>query len=275
MKETLHNKPLKVSLYGINLQSVVPIRREPQEQSEMTSQLLFGEYYQVEEVREKWLRIITLFDAYPGWIDSKLFAAIPGADFRQYGSFRPTVLASKLAEIEYELSSSLIISAGSSLPGYDAARKCIVVGGRELTIRPLSGDITLPSSRKLTATAFQFMNVPYLWGGRSTFGMDCSGFVQTVFSIHGIPMPRDASQQVQCGTTVSTAEYAGPGDLAFFGSDQASINHVGIVTEPGEIIHCSGWVRIDKLDKDGIFNRSTQKYTHKLQCIKRISGAIR
>jgi gamma-D-glutamyl-L-lysine dipeptidyl-peptidase len=267
-----HPQPLQ---FGVTLQSIVPMRREPHEQSEMVSQLLFGEYYQVEEVLEKWLKIVTCFDEYRGWIDRKIFKEISESDYCKSNNFQPTVLASKLAEVELPDSTFLMISAGSSLPGYDEVRKILVTQDLEMRIRSLTGEIILPPSQKVAQTALQFRNVPYLWGGRSFFGMDCSGFVQLVFKIHGIALPRDTSKQVTMGEPIIGSDMTIPGDLAFFGRDRETITHVGLVIAPGEIIHCSGWVRIDNLEKKGILDRSSRIYTHKLQALRRIHETIK
>ena len=101
-------------------------------------------------------------------------------------------------------------------------------------------------------------------------GMDCSGFSQVVHRIVGNDLPRDASQQVELGDTISFVEEAQAGDLAFFDNEEGNITHVGICLGGGDIIHASGSVRIDKLDHIGIFNADKGTYSHKLRVIKRI-----
>jgi len=118
--------------------------------------------------------------------------------------------------------------------------------------------------------AQSFLNVPYVWGGRNFYGMDCSGFIQVVFAIKGIDLPRDASQQVNLGHIVSFVEEARAGDIAFFDDEEGNIVHVGMCLGRGEIIHASGRVRMDKFDHQGIFDGEKRRYSHKLRVIKRV-----
>jgi hypothetical protein len=257
--------------YGIAMQSVLPMRREPQEQSEMVSQLLFGETYCVEEIREKWLRITASYDHYPGWIDRKLFREISRHDYAQQISYPPLVLASKIAELQLPDSSAFLIPAGSNLPGYDPSTQSIEVADVKLIVRPVIADIVPATPMQIIQTALGFLNSPYLWGGRSIFGFDCSGFVQVVYKIHGYSLPRDTSLQAESGIEVRNIYEARSGDLAFFVNETGNINHVGIIISHEEIIHCSGWVRIDRLDPKGIINRETGIRTHLLTSLRRPS----
>ena len=121
----------------------------------------------------------------------------------------------------------------------------------------------------IVGTALKYVNAPYLWGGRTVFGIDCSGFTQIIFKMNGIIMPRDAYQQAELGRTVHSIEDAQPGDLAFFENDKGRITHTGIILKDAKIIHSSGKVRIDKIDHKGIFNIERQEYSHKLTKINR------
>jgi cell wall-associated NlpC family hydrolase len=122
----------------------------------------------------------------------------------------------------------------------------------------------------IALTAREFLNVPYLWGGKSFFAVDCSGFTQLVYKVHNVKLPRDASQQVEVGESLTFVEESQPGDLAFFENDEGRIVHVGIMLENQKIIHASGKVRIDTLDSTGIFNKEMNKHTHKLRVIKSV-----
>jgi gamma-D-glutamyl-L-lysine dipeptidyl-peptidase len=271
MTNSLADKNLPAGKTGICMVAFVPVRKAPREKSEMISQLLFGEYYYLEEITDKWLKINTLFDHYTGWIDRKFFREArltKGID-----SEKQPVLYSKIAEIEIQDGSTQLIPAGSSLPYYDQATHEFMIGKQKFRIRPLFGDILLPESQKVFETAVRFINTPYLWGGRSVFGYDCSGFVQTVLKIHGVSIQRETIQQVFAGQEIPALKNAIPGDLAFFCNDEGSIHHVGMVLPDSQIIHCSGWVRVDQLDEDGIFNRERGVYTHRLKEVRRVTGS--
>ncbi|MFW5830834.1 MAG: C40 family peptidase, partial [Prolixibacteraceae bacterium] len=118
--------------------------------------------------------------------------------------------------------------------------------------------------------ALKYFNAPYLWGGRSPFGVDCSGFTQVIYKMIGIKIPRDASQQVKMGTALSFVDEAEPGDLAFFDDEEGNIVHVGILWKRNKIIHASGKVRVDNVDQFGIFNVDLKRYTHKMRVMKKI-----
>jgi cell wall-associated NlpC family hydrolase len=188
------------------------------------------------------------------------------------GSPMQAVLYSKIAEIEMPDGSSQLIPAGSSLPGLNEANGEFLIGNQKFRIKPLGGEILHPASQKVYETARQYLNTPYLWGGRSVFGFDCSGFIQTVHKIHGIQLKRDTNQQVLAGHLIAAMSGAVPGDLAFFCNDEGKVNHVGMVLPDSQIIHCSGWVRIDRLDEKGIFDREQGKYTHRLKEVRRLTG---
>ncbi len=145
------------------------------------------------------------------------------------------------------------------------------IGDVEYSFEGHTSDMGIKKSvEDLKATAYLFLNAPYLWGGRSPFGIDCSGFTQLVYKLNGYQLPRDASQQVELGTPLSFVEEAEPGDLAFFDNPEGKIIHVGIILEENKIIHAHGKVRVDRLDHSGIYNVDRKLHTHKLRVIKKI-----
>lgn len=254
--------------FGICSLSIVPCRKEPSSTSEMVTQLLFGETYEVLEDREDWLSVITSYDRYPCWISAKQHTPLAAKDMQQA---LPAMLSSELIQVVTNKDNQSVfpLTIGAVLP----AMKDHVcrVGESEFLFE---GHVTNPDEKKpvkdLIDTAYLFLNAPYLWGGRSPFGIDCSGFVQLVYKLSGYKLPRDASQQVESGTPLSFVEEAEPGDLAFFDNDLGNIVHVGIVLDNQQIIHASGSVRVDKFDHYGIFHSDTKKYSHMLRVIKKI-----
>ena len=160
-------------------------------------------------------------------------------------------------------------SPGSEIFGLNDDFSCFSIGGKNSTLRDPQSSLLTPHS-SLTETALQFLNVPYLWGGRTDGGIDCSGLVQVVCKIHGIKMPRDAARQAEPGTVVSFFGEARPGDLIFFSGETERISHTGIYLGSGRIIHSSGAVRIDRVDHQGIWREDAGRYTHQLRVIKRV-----
>ena len=256
--------------FGITLHSLVPLRKNPEEQSEMVSQLLFGESYRVLSLEDHWIHITTQYDDYTGWIDRKLHTEISGSSFDQLQTSGPKVLDSLIMSIEKRGAPPQLILAGSTLPGYNRKKNELEIENASYHIRWTFGDFGARGLNTLHKTAGQFLNAPYLWGGRSIIGCDCSGFVQTVFKIHGIALKRDSSQQAEQGEIINSLSTTRLGDLAFFANEEGKVYHVGMILSPEEIVHSSGYVHVDRLDETGIFNLETRQYTHKLFTIRRI-----
>ena len=255
--------------YGIADLSIVPMRSEKSERSEMVSQILFGEVFEILEVDEKWVYVRMLHDRYEGWIDRKMYLEVTEGKYKAEVS----VLATEVFNIvvkDGDYGNKLVVS-GSVFPFFDATTKKMQIGGDTYTLVSKMKDVGIDSLRDLIiGYALMYYNTPYLWGGRSPYGIDCSGLSQIVYRMAGIDLPRDASQQVTLGQNYSFLEEAMPGDLAFFGDETGAITHVGIIWEQNRIIHASGRVRVDKIDHQGIFNEDLKRYTHNLKVIKRI-----
>lgn len=254
--------------FGICTLSIVPCRKEPASTSEMVTQLLFGETYNVVEEKESWISIKTHFDNYPCWISVKQHQPISKSAIESMSS---NILNSELVQIIQNKSNQLAfpITIGATLPNFKNNQSTF--GNHDFSFDGLTSDFKQKKSAEdIKQTAFLFLNAPYLWGGRSPFGIDCSGFTQLIFKLNGHTLPRDASQQVELGTPLSFVEEAEVGDLAFFDNEQGSIVHVGLIIGPNEIIHASGSVRVDRFDHYGIFHSDTKKYSHMLRVIKKV-----
>jgi hypothetical protein len=254
--------------FGVCRLSIVPVRGEAADKAEMVTQLFFGEHYEVLSVSKdkKWLKIQIHFDQYEGWIDAKQhhsiskehFDYINRADFKITTDITTSILYNK---------NPLTIVMGSIIP----------ISGSELFKMEeqfaFNGESKSVGQKRdaefLKITAQKYLNAPYQWGGKSPFGIDCSGFIQMVFKINGYKLYRDASQQIKQGKLIQVKD-AEPGDLAFFKSKEEKITHVGMILADGKIIHASGKVRIDHFNEEGILNSDSKVYSHQLASIRRI-----
>jgi hypothetical protein len=258
--------------YGIANLSIAPLRAEAREQSEQVSQLLFGETVTILEKRKSWYKILTYFDNYEAWVDVKLIKVIDKDTFDKINSGVKTV-SYDLLTVLYKNNEKypVLVPAGSNLPGINSGESNFEIADDIYKIdSPVEG-LNIQNIRdSIVNIAKQYINAPYLWGGRTHFGIDCSGFTQVVYKIHNKNIPRDASQQVKNGKVVNLLFDVQAGDLAFFDNDEGNIIHVGIILPDNKIIHASGKVRIDKLDHQGIYNEELRKYTHNLRVIKNI-----
>jgi len=257
-------------VFGICNLSVVPCRAEPSDKSEMVTQLLFGERFRILEKSTAWVKIKIAFDGYECWIDAKQYLPISGSFFQALEKPK-TVHAVELVQVVSSEKDGLQIPIllGSTLPHFKA--NTFNLEELSFSYEGLTNQNSQQVSRgSIVENAFLYLNSPYLWGGRSPFGIDCSGFTQMVFMLSGLILKRDAYQQAESGETLSFLEEAEEGDLAFFDNAEGRIVHVGILLKNNQIIHASGKVRIDSLDHEGIFNSELQKYTHRLRLLKRI-----
>lgn len=236
---------------GVCSVSVAPVRADKTDKAEIVTEMLYGESADILEVINNWTRIKMHYDGYEGWIDTKQITLVTD-DFL---TKRKTHLVTEPFQSRVMESGKMLLSMGSEV-SFET-----VHAQRGATIR-----------QSIVETAKEFLNVPYLWGGKSFFGVDCSGFTQLVLKVHDIKYPRDAYQQGEVGEPLSFIEEAQPGDLAFFENSEGRIIHVGFMLENNQIIHAHGKVRIDTLDSSGIFNKELNKHTHKLRFIRNILG---
>lgn len=250
--------------YGICNLAIVPMRAEPNERSEMVSQVLFGEAFEIIEWKENWVQIITAFDNYTGWIGRLQFTMLGQQLFAQLKekrprfTYHPVTQAWKIAD-----NSVIYLPIGASL-SFLKGTTCNI-GTERFEIIGHVGEY-----EAVDIVAKSFLNAPYLWGGRTHFGIDCSGFTQAVFRLCcGIDLKRDASLQAEDGQVVNSLSDIKLGDLAFFDNAEGKITHVGIMLNKMQIIHASGKVKIDLLENKGIYSEEQKRYTHKLKVIKR------
>jgi cell wall-associated NlpC family hydrolase len=249
---------------------MIPGRAEPSDRSEMGSQLLLGEHFTIIEVLPKWVKIMHAWDSYICWIGSKQYEAITNEQFIQLEQNKPIMVAD-IAQVmtNTEDKQAIPIVLGSVLPSYtkpafNIGNQCFNYDGAIQNNNPSN------VRNAIVESAYLFLNAPYLWGGKTPFGIDCSGLTQMAYKLNGIKLSRDAYMQAQMGMPLSFIEESRPGDLAFFDNEEGKIIHVGIILQHNKIIHASGKVRIDVLDHHGIFNANTKGYTHKLRVIKNL-----
>ncbi|MDD4921816.1 MAG: C40 family peptidase [Bacteroidales bacterium] len=268
---------------GICAVPLLPLRSEPSERSEMISQILFGELFEVLEEKDSWSRIRNHSDGYTGWCTKKMLQLLPTALVEKLKAMQPVITRDLLSPCvrQGEKEPQLYIPAGSRLyfsghqaelfPLYRTRQKAV---NPEIEYWFIPSDSIVSSisdiTQSLVRSAGLFLNAPYLWGGKSVLGVDCSGLVQLVYSMCGFFLPRDAKDQALLGEHILTLSEARPGDLAFFTNAEGKVIHVGMMLEDSRIIHASGDVHIDPVDSTGIYSETLGLYTHQLFFIRRL-----
>ena len=253
---------------GVCRLAIVPVRSYPSEESEMVTQLLFRDHYTVLESMNagRWLKIEIHFDEYLGWIDIKQHYSISDAYFKHLNDVNFKICTDVSGSLLFNKSPIQILIGSilpiSSMELFNMEEQLAFNGESHNMGDSMGFDF-------VKQIALKYLNAPYLWGGKTPFGVDCSAFVQMVFKIGGYKLPRDASEQALLGTKIETLEESIPGDLCFFGT-KTKIIHVGMLLGDYKIIHASGQVRIDNISEQGIHLATTNALTHKLQLIKRV-----
>lgn len=245
--------------YGICPISIVPVRAITEEAGEMVTQLLYGEHFKILESRKHWSKIRVAFDKQEGWILNTQLDFITKMDYEDIESAPKHYASDLISYVEQENSMLTPVLLGSAINDK---------GGNG----NFEGNLITTQKEKdnLIKIALLYLNAPELWGGKTPFGIDASGFTQMVYKINGHHLLRSALDQSSQGTPLSFVEESEPGDLAFFDNSNGVIDHVGIIMDNNYIIHVNGIVRIDRLDHTGIFNNTLRNYTHKLRVIKKV-----
>ncbi|MGL4956263.1 MAG: NlpC/P60 family protein [Bacteroidales bacterium] len=259
-------------MIGITTTTIVPLRGEPSERSEMVSQLLWGETFTLEQQTAEWLQVRSTIDGYVGWLNPLSVALIDEASLQsklqaQQGRILNTAIA---YAVHINSKQRILLPQGAVLYNYNENTGSFSLMHQTYQLETLLAPTLSASIPNICQAALALINSPYLWGGRTAMGIDCSGFTQLLYRCVGIALPRDASLQAGEGQLIDFVEQGQGADLAFFDNAQGKITHVGLLLGNGTIIHASGSVRVDKIDNEGIFNHDLNRYTHKLRIIKRL-----
>lgn len=249
--------------YGVCPLNIIPIRTHTSCESEMISQLLYGEHFKILEQRKHWCKIRVAFDRLEGWIKNNQIQLIDENTYQNFESTENKKFTKNIVSaLTIDKTTTLPIVLGSSIQAKDLLEDTVAFDG---SLFPSKN-----TKSELITTALLYLNSPQLLGGRTPFGIDASGLTQMVYMLHGHNLHRSATMQASQGEPLSFIEECEPGDLAFFDNKEGIINHVGIIMKDNYIIHCHGKTRIDRIDHTGIFNAQTKNYTHSLRVIKKI-----
>lgn len=255
--------------YGICPLSVIPIRSSSSHKSEMISQLLFGELLEILDRKGKqWVKIRCAYDNFVGWVDASQIKSITPSEFESFQ--KDYAFSLELVQPVMGPDHFVPITMGARLPTFDGMHFKLGETPYTFSGQAIAPSDISPNPDFILKIAKRYLNTPFLWGGRSPFGVDSAGLVQLVYSMAGIALPREAGLQIDEGETVDFVEQAAPGDLAFFENKAGRIAHVGIIMPDRRIIHSFGGVRIDLVDHYGIYHQEDRRYTHRLRLAKRV-----
>jgi gamma-D-glutamyl-L-lysine dipeptidyl-peptidase len=251
-------------MQGIAMYACIPMRKKPGGQQELVSQVLFGEAYDILKKGRKFTYIQTHYDGYEGWVDNDTVSELQ-ADIEL---IPPVSNTCAITTVQFKTGTfALIVPGASSFYPNRETKDSFIINGKEFTI---SNGNKFEQSKGLFDQAMNYLHAPYLWGGRTVFGIDSSGLVQNAMKMKGHAMPRDAYQQVKEGKAIESLVKAKKGDLAFFANTEGRINHVGILDGNGKIIHSAGNVKIELITEEGILNADSGKIYYVLHSVRRM-----
>jgi len=254
---------------GIISIPLVPLRSESHDTSEMITQLLFGECVDVLDVKDKWMYVSNCADGYKGWADRKMIHVLSTSQRDEIAGASSFCVPTPYIVVQKLSGGNLLLPGGSML--YQLKDGIFSFAGENYATETLLYPVEHEKSgEQVCELALQYLNAPFLWGGKSILGIDCSGLVQVVFSMIDIVLPRDAEQQIEHGTVIDFLSEVQPGDLAFFEDNDGAIVHVGIMLNHRQVLHAAGCVKIENMDYQGIISSRTGEYTHKLRLVKRL-----
>ena len=255
--------------YAIVSVPAAPVRRKARHQNEMVSQLLFGETVKVIKTKGSlWVKVRSLHDGYEGWMTNTMLKETDEKSAKAKSEYAGADLLNTILINDKKMH----IPFGSSLPYFSDGQGKLNDIDYSFAGNYIRRSEMHPGADRVQQLTSPWLNAPYMWGGRTILGVDCSGFAQTIYKVMGLRIARDAHEQALQGRVVGFLQEAEPGDLAFFDDEEGKIVHVGILLNDHEIVHAAGGtgkVQIDKIDNEGIVRSDTGARTHRLRVIKR------
>jgi len=255
-------------MYAINFATIVPVRADHADESEIMTQMLFGDTFEILKTHNQWKYIKAHYDGYEGWIDEKVVLELSENEYNNINNEPKYYTADVLTEVIFPESGRFLLPMGSVLPHFNPEKMTLQMGDETGVFSGnfITGKL---SKAEILELAFTYINSPYLWGGKTHFGLDCSGLTQMAYKIGGYNLLRNAKDQATQGTEISL-DQAEAGDLAFFSNTKGKVIHVGFLLGNGTIYHSHGNAHIDPIDEKGIWSNKFQRYSHRLTSVKRI-----